>query len=161
MNKVVKIKDIISSLKSAKLEGSASLFLDALEKKKAEYDASNNKEVLFIEIDTDDDFAIANVKPLLGTYSHSVSIRNGESYHEALLRGVESMGINMEDKYGGEDKINYQAQHFMDIVKSDDSRDCINMTGWLSAGGNQTINAQVSACSHDFEFEGITVDLRD
>lgn len=161
MNKVVKIKDIISSLKGAKLEGNASLFLDALEKKKAEYDASNNKEVLFIEVDTDDDFSIANVKPLLGTYSISVAIQNGESYHEALVRGVESMGINMEDKYGGEDRINYKAQHFMDIVKSNDSRDCINMTKWLSAGGNQTINAQVSACQHDFEFEGITVDLRD
>lgn len=161
MNTVVKIKDIISSLKYSSLEGSTSLFLEALENKKAEYDASNNKEVLFIEIDTDDDFAIANVKPLLGTYSYSLSVRNGESYHEALLRGIESMGIQMEYKYRGQSEVNDKAQHFMDIVKSDDSRDCINMTGWLSAGGNQTINAQVSACSHDFEFEGITVDLRD
>lgn len=153
MNKVVKIKDIISSLKGAKLEGSASLFLDALEKKKTEYDASNNKEMLFIEVDADDDFAIANVKPLLGTYSISVAIQNGESYHDALVRGVESMGIQGEG--------NYKAQGFIDMVKSEDSRDCVNMTGWLSAGGNQTINAQVSACSHDFEFEGITIDLRD
>lgn len=152
MKKMVKSSDFIKTLKNTELFGNVVEILNEIERKKSEYEMSLGKVILSVEIDTDEDFSIEE-KVLLGKYHNHIVVNEKETYHEALLRYIDGLKINI-NKYNKN-----KVDRFIEMIRSKDIKDSLNHYGEISAGGNQTIDVYIVPLSNIMQFGDINIDL--
>lgn len=152
MKKTVKSSDFIKTLKNAELFGNIADILNEVELKKSEYEMSLGKVILSVEIDTDEDFSIEE-KVILGKYHNHIVVNEKETYHEAVVRYIEGLKININEY--NKNKVD----SFIEMIKSKDIKDSLNHYGEISAGGNQTIDVYIIPLSNIMAFGDINIDL--
>ncbi|HCJ8470767.1 TPA: hypothetical protein NV714_004642 [Escherichia coli] len=152
MKTVIKASDLIQTLKNAKTIGTAKNFLTELQSLRDSFIESQGKKMLMIEIDTDEDFSIEE-KMIGGIYVGKIFIEENESEHSALLRYIDALKINVNEY--NKKKVEY----FIEMIKSDDFRECLNADGEISAGGNQNITVYPAPVSNIILLEDISINL--
>lgn len=152
MKTVIKASDLIQTLKNAKTIGTAKDFLTELQSLRDRFIESQGKKVLSIEIDTDEDFSIEE-KMIGGSYFGKVFVEDNETEHSALLRYIDKLKINVNEHN------KYKVDNFIELIKSDDFRECLNADGAISAGGNQNIIVLLGSESNIVLLENIAIDL--
>lgn len=152
MKTVIKSSDLIQTLKNAKTIGTAKDFLKELQSLRDGFIESQGKKMLMIEIDTDEDFSIKE-KMIGGIYVGKIFIEENESEHSALLRYIDKLKINVNEHN------KYKVDNFIELIKSDDFRECLNADGAISAGGNQNIIVLLGSESNIVLLENIAIDL--
>jgi len=152
MKKMVKSSDFIKTLKNTELFGNVVEILNEIERKKSEYEMSLGKVILSVEIDTDEDFSIEE-KMIGDVYVGKVFVEENESEHSALLRYIDALKINVNEY--NKKKVEY----FIEMIKSDDFRECLNADGEISAGGNQNITVYPAPVSNIILLEDISINL--
>lgn len=152
MKTVIKASDLIQTLKNAKTIGTAKDFLTELQSLRDNFIESQGKKVLSIEIDTDEDFSIEE-KMIGGNYFGKIVVEENETEHSALLRYIDKLKINVNEHN------KYKVDSFIEMIKSDDFRECLNMDGFISAGGNQNIIVLLGSESSIVLLENIAIDL--
>ena len=152
MKTVIKASDLIQTLKNAKTIGTAKDFLTELQSLRDNFIESQGKKVLSIEIDTDEDFSIEE-KMIGGSYFGKVFVEDNETEHSALLRYIDKLKINVNEHN------KYKVDNFIELIKSDDFRECLNADGEISAGGNQNITVYPAPVSNIILLEDISINL--
>lgn len=152
MKTVIKASDLIQTLKNAKTIGTAKDFLTELQNIRDGFVESQGKQMLMVEIDTDEDFSIEE-KMIGGIYVGKIFIEENESEHSALLRYIDKLKINVNEY--NKKKVDY----FIEMIKSEDFRECLNADGEISAGGNQNITVYPAPVSNIILLEDISINL--
>lgn len=142
---IIKATNLIENLKESFLLGGSILLLDELVKMKKEYDDNKNKTTLSIKIDPDDDFSVK------GKYYGEVVVDINETYHDALIRYINALNIDVKN--------NSKAKNFINTIKSPDFCDELNNYGSISAGGNQTIDVEIIKNKSFIIFGDLEIDL--
>lgn len=150
-DKIIPISDLIYSLEHTTLNSVSKTFLASLVKMRKDYQDSKDKEIICVDIDTDDDFAVNNAKMILGSYYGEEIVKDGESYHSALLRYIDKLELDVEN--------NRIAKRFVEMIKSPHFEESLNLLGFVFDGGNQTINVEVKTASEIVDFSDIRIDL--
>lgn len=159
--KTVKAKDIISTfiknVKVSEMVGETLEFIKELEKKAEEYKSNKDKVCLHIQINTDGDFAIKNLKNGSGfneeIFEGFVFVEQNESNHDALLRFIDGI------KFSEDERSIHILKRLIGDVKREDAKEELNNCGYLSIGGNQTIDVSIVPVSSFIHFGDINIDL--
>lgn len=147
---IVKSSDLIKTLKNAKIFGTAKALLPYLEKQRTDYENSKDKKILSVEIDTDDDFNVNGSSILSG----NIVVEENETLYQALVRYFSEL------KFECYPTNQYKVDNFKEMVLNNKENESeLNIDGFLSIGGNQTLHVCLVATNSQISLGGIKIDL--